>query len=68
MIEAKEKLVYTVKEAAEVLGVGANTMYELIHRADFPKVPVGARWKIPKQALSDWLMQQAGLHSGEGAQ
>lgn len=53
------ELTYTVKEAAEALGVCINTMYQLVNRADFPAKRIGARkWVISKAGLADWIEKQ----------
>lgn len=55
------KLVYSVKELAEALGISEPTAYELIKRPGFPAVKVSERRTvIPVDALSRWLDTQAG--------
>jgi excisionase family DNA binding protein len=54
------KLALKPKEAAPLLGVGVNKIYELCHRADFPAIRVGAGYIIPVDALQHWLCSQAG--------
>lgn len=55
-----EKLTYSVKEAADVLGVSPSVMYTLIHRADFPSIKVGGRRLISRELLAEWVRHQAG--------
>lgn len=55
-----EKLALTVNEAAELLGVSRCTVYNLIHRADFPTLKVGGRRLISRALLARWVEQQAG--------
>ena len=51
-----EKLTLSVQEAAEQLGVGMNTMYNLVHRADFPKFrPTERIIRIPVDGLKAWI-------------
>jgi len=50
-----EKLVYTVKETAQVLNMGLNNAYCLVNSKDFPKIQVGRKILIPKKALEKWL-------------
>jgi len=52
---AKEKLVYTVKELAEVLSVSLTTAYMLVNRADFPTARIGAKIVVPLDGLREWL-------------
>lgn len=50
-----DKMAYSVPELAKVLSIGRNTAYELIQRADFPKVTIGRRIIIPVDSLRSWL-------------
>ena len=50
-----EKLAINVKEAAKLLGIGVNSMYDLVHREDFPVIKVGARLIIPLDAFHHWV-------------
>lgn len=53
------ELTYSVKEAAEALGVSINTMYQLVNRADFPARRIGSRkWVISKAGLANWVEKQ----------
>lgn len=49
--------ILTVKEAAELLRVGKNRMYELIKTNGFPKLVLGIEKgiRIPKDALKKWV-------------
>jgi len=58
MTEAR-KLSYSVREAAGMLGVGLNTMYDLIHADGFPSVWLSPRrCVIPCDNLHEWLSEQ----------
>ena len=50
-----EKLAINVKEAAKLLGIGMNSMYDLVHREDFPVIQVGTRLVIPLDAFRRWV-------------
>lgn len=54
-----ERMALTVKEAAELLGIGRNLMYTIINRADFPSFVVGSRRLIPTDGLREWVRKQA---------
>ncbi len=54
------RLALKPKEAAQLIGVGNNTIYQLCHREDFPAIKVGAGIIIPVDGLLRWLDQQAG--------
>lgn len=50
-----ERLTFTVAEAAEVLGLSARGLYELVARGEFPAVRLGRRVLIPRRAVADLL-------------
>lgn len=53
------RLALKPREAAPLIGVGNNMIYQLCHRADFPAIKVGAGIIIPVDALRQWLNNQA---------
>ena len=53
-----ERMALSPQEAADVLGVSRPTVYELMHRADFPSFPVGTRRLIPTEGLHEWVRNQ----------
>ncbi len=55
-----QKLAYSVDEAAQVLGVSRSTIYNLIHRADFPALKIGNRQLISREGLAEWVRNQVG--------
>ena len=57
----QEKMLLTVREAAETLGVSRATVYTLIHREDFPSIHIGARILINSKKLQDWVNNQSNL-------
>ena len=57
-----EKLVYSVTEAAQALGVSRRTMYEVIHQEGFPTLKVGGRRLISRELLAERVKAQAGGH------
>jgi excisionase family DNA binding protein len=48
---AEERLVYTVAEAGELLGISRAFAYELVARGDLPVICLGRRRLVPKAAL-----------------
>jgi excisionase family DNA binding protein len=50
--------VLTVPEAARLLRLGRNTVYEAVRRGELPSVRVGRRLLIPKPALQHLLDQR----------
>lgn len=51
----------TVTTAAEILGIGRSTAYDLIRRDEFPVrvLRVGTRMRVPVTALLAWLGVEA---------
>lgn len=52
-------LLLSVMEAATVMGLARNKMYELVHRTDFPLIRLGKSMRIPRDLLLTWLEKQA---------
>lgn len=55
------KKVYTVPEAAEVLGVSTSKMYQIIRMKGFPVIVLGKRRIIPIKELDRWMEEQAAI-------
>lgn len=53
-----EKLAYTPKEAAKILGVGTNTIYKLLKEDDFPSYIVAGKYYVSKNGLEEWVQNQ----------
>jgi excisionase family DNA binding protein len=50
-----EQLLYSVREAAEIVGVGKSKMWELVGRGEIESVKVDALRKIPADALTSYV-------------
>lgn len=55
-----ERMALSVTEVQEALGIGRNSVYDLVNRADFPKIRMGRKIIIPRDAFLRWLDQQTG--------
>lgn len=55
-----EKKTLTVKELAQVLGVGENKARQLTHVKGFPCVVIGKKRIIPISQLEKWLETSIG--------
>ncbi len=55
----RQKLTYSVPEAAKILGVSASKMYEVVRIAGFPTIKVGKRLLVSAKGLDRWIEQQA---------
>lgn len=49
--------VLTVANLQEILGIGRNTVYELLSSGTIPALRIGKQWRIPKDAVLHYLGQ-----------
>lgn len=56
-----EKLVYSMQEAAEVLGISKSYMYELARRGEVPALKLGKRLVVPKEKFIKWINEEKEL-------
>lgn len=49
------RLLYKVKEVAEMLGIGRSKAYELVRTGEIPSVRVGASLRIRGQDVQDYV-------------
>ncbi len=47
----------TVAEVASVMRVSKMTVYRLVHAGTLPAVQVGRSYRVPEQAVHDYLQQ-----------
>ena len=45
----------TVKELREILRIGTNSAYTLIHSKAFPVIKIGQTYRIPAEPFYAWL-------------
>ena len=50
-----EKLVYSIPEAAQLLGISKSYAYELVKLRRLPIIDFGKRKVIPKTSLETWI-------------
>lgn len=50
-----EKLVYSIPEVAQVLGLSKSNTYDLVQRGHLPSVRIRGRVLVPKLALAQML-------------
>jgi excisionase family DNA binding protein len=56
--KAMEKLLLTVPEAAQVLGVGRSQMYALLANRQVPQLRLGRSIRVPAAELATWVRRQ----------
>lgn len=52
--------IMTVAEAADFMRISKPAMYEVVHRADFPKIRIGRKILIPRLEFFEWIHREAG--------
>ena len=52
-----EQLLLRASEAAQMLGIGRSTVYELAAKGSIPSVCIGARLRFPRDRLLKWIQQ-----------
>lgn len=60
MLESCDELL-TTEEACEVLKIGKNALYELLGTGLLKGYRNGRVWRIPKQAIVEYIKTQAKL-------
>ena len=56
-----ETLLLIVREAAKLLRISPNLVYELVAQGRLPHIRLGRRILIPRHGLEQWIAQEAGL-------
>lgn len=60
-----EKIVYTIPEVAQLLGISRSYAYELVKRNEIPILKLGKRRMIPKQYLEQWIQENTEFQSNK---
>ncbi len=50
-----EKLVYSIQEAADLLGISRSYAYELARNGTIPVLELGKKRVIPKEKFLQWI-------------
>lgn len=50
-----EKLVYSIQEAANLLGISRSYAYELVRNGTIPALELGRKRVIPKEKFLEWI-------------
>ena len=48
-------MVYSIQEAAELLGISKSYAYELVRRGTIPSLELGKKRVIPKEKFKNWI-------------
>lgn len=58
---AVKKVALSIDETAAALGVSRPTVYNLLHKQDFPSFRVGGRTLVSVDGLRAWVAAQAAV-------
>lgn len=50
-----EKMVYSIQEVAELLGISKSYAYELVRNGTIPALVLGKKRLIPKEKFAEWV-------------
>ncbi len=53
--------ILTVEDVMEILNIGKNAAYDLFRRGEIKCFRLKNRWKVPKQAVIDYINNQPKL-------
>ncbi len=53
--------IMTVSDISKILYIGKNRVYELLETGKLKGFRIGRVWKIPKEALREYIMTQSHL-------
>lgn len=53
----------TIDELCEMLAIGHNTAYRLLNAGEIKAFKIGRIWKIPREAVSEYVLQNSRLSS-----
>lgn len=54
-MEIENKLLLTVSDLRQVLHLGRDRCYDLMHNPSFPSIRIGNRYFVQSKALIKWL-------------
>jgi excisionase family DNA binding protein len=51
--------VLTIRQAAEYLGISADSLYDYVREQRIPAFKLGNRWRFKKSLLDRWMEEQS---------
>lgn len=55
---ASERLLYTIAETAELMGMSRSHVYQAINRGEIPVIHVGRSARVPRAWLTAWVERE----------
>jgi len=50
-----------VEQLCEILSIGKNYAYQLLNEKEMKAFRIGRTWKVPKQAVEEYILKKSGL-------
>lgn len=63
--QPEEKVVFTIKEVADYLGLHPGTIYRLARDGSIPAFKIGSDWRFNRESIDRWRLE-AETHSRPG--
>ena len=57
--------ILTVDQLCEAFQIGKNTAYQLLNSGELRAFKIGKVWKIPKDAVSEYILNKTKSHTDE---
>lgn len=58
-VAAEQREVMDIRQAADYLGISADTLYKYASEGFVPAFKLGNRWRFKRSRLNDWMDQQS---------
>jgi len=68
MLRPHLRLLYSVEEAASLLGIGRTYMFELVAKGQVDSLKIGRRRKVARAALDEFIERLAAGKESAGAE
>lgn len=60
-VQAVQREVMDIRQAADYLGISADTLYRYASEGVVPAFKLGNRWRFKKNLLDGWMDRQSGV-------
>lgn len=57
-LQPQGKMLVTIQEAAELLGLGQTKVYELVRKGELPAIKIDSSTRIPVREIDRWIQDK----------
>ncbi len=61
VVQTMLREVMDIRQAAEYLGISADSLYRYASEGTIPAFKLGNRWRFKRSLLDSWMVQQSGV-------